>query len=256
MKYLKYFFLFSFIFVSFYGTDKVLVYLDNKKPLMKEIMSVQDNYLTEPVNGVIKDNTIIPGISGRSVNLKASLVKMEDFGDFNENFLVYDEIKPDISLNKNLDKIIIRGNSKKRMVSLVLEDNKDILRYLDSIDVKYDVLANKDSSFSDNLEYLNGYQNKDDFNDLESILKNKKKSTKICLLDVNNYDLCLKKKYYLVFSSLSSDNKINDILSNISSGEIILIKKSTSLSNMKLIISEINRQDLKIVFLSELISES
>ena len=142
------------------------------------------------------------------------------------------------------------------MVSLVLEDNKDILRYLDSIDVKYDVLANKDSSLSDNLEYLNGYQNKDDFNDLESILKNKKKSTKICLLDVNNYDLCLKKKYYLVFSSLASDNKINDILSNISSGEIILIKKSTSLSNMKLIISEINRQDLKIVFLSELISES
>ena len=137
-----------------------------------------------------------------------------------------------------------------------VDNNKDILRYLDSIDVKYDVLANKDSSFSDNLEYLNGYQNKDDFNDLESILKNKKKSTKICLLDVNNYDLCLKKKYYLVFSSLASDNKINDILSNISSGEIILIKKSTSLSNMKLIISEINRQDLKIVFLSELISES
>ena len=50
---------------------------------------------------------------------------MEDFNAFNENFLKFNDITPEISLEDNKDKIIIKGNSKKRSVSLILEQDKE-----------------------------------------------------------------------------------------------------------------------------------
>lgn len=43
---------------------------------------------------------------------------MEDFNAFNEHFLKFNDITPEISLEDNKDKIIIKGNSKKEVFLL------------------------------------------------------------------------------------------------------------------------------------------
>ncbi|UKI29085.1 MAG: hypothetical protein L6V78_01690 [Clostridium sp.] len=73
----------------------------------------------------MKNNTIIPGLNGKEIDYKKSLVKMEDFNAFNEHFLKFNDITPEISLEDNKDKIIIKGNPKKRSVSLILEQDKE-----------------------------------------------------------------------------------------------------------------------------------
>lgn len=255
VKYYKYFFVLLLIVSSFYFTDKLMIYIDNKKPLMQSIKSKANDYESVFVNSVIENNTIIPGIKGRVVNYKKSLLQMEDFGAFNDKFLVYDYIAPDVSIENNKDKIIIKGNSKKRSISLILEPNASLEKYLEDNRINYDLLSTIDSDFSLKREYLNGYKSLDSFKDLESILNRGKFNTKICLMGYSNYEYCLKKEHYLVKSSLDTNILINDLLNKISSGDIILIYDSFSLENLKLVLSEIKRQDLSIVYLSELIDE-
>lgn len=254
MKKTKYIFLLTLSALTFYITDKVLIFIDNQKPLMKEIKLNASKYETKPVNSIIKDNTIIPGLSGKEVNYKKSLIKMEDFNTFNENFLEYNTVMPEISLENNKDKIIIKGNSKKRKVSLILEEDTEKEEYLENSKINYDIISTLNTDFSKEREYLNGYSNNEDFDSLETILKKNKLNTGICLTSHNNYDYCIKKQKYIVLLS-KENNRVNDIINEITSGSIIYIPKTMKLSNFKLIISEIQRQDLKIVYLSSLISE-
>ena len=71
-----------------------------------------------------------------------------------------------------------------------------------------------------------------------------------------NYELCLKKKNYLVEPTLTltSTNYI-DVKSSFESGSIILIDESAKLSDVKLLLKEINYKNYDIVYISELISE-
>ena len=100
-----------------------MIYIDNQSPLMKVIESVESDYNVKAVNAIIKDNTIIPGLKGKEINRHKSLLKMEEFGSFNETYLVYNMVDPSISLKDNKDKIIIHGNDSKREISLILEKN-------------------------------------------------------------------------------------------------------------------------------------
>ena len=153
MKKTKYILLLTLSAFSFYITDKVLIFIDEQKPLMKEIKLNAAKYETAPVNSVIENNTIIPGLNGKEINYKKSLVKMEDFNAFNENFLKFNDITPEISLEDNKDKIIIKGNSKKRSVSLILEQDKEKEEYLENNNIKYDILSSLDTDFTKEREY-------------------------------------------------------------------------------------------------------
>jgi hypothetical protein len=254
-KTLSYVLLFSFMVLSFYFTDKIMLFIDNKKPLMKEIKLKSFNYETKYVNSVINDNTIIPGIDGKKIDPYKSLIKMEDFGQFNDNYLVYINIKPPISLNDHKDKIIIKGNSMKRSVSLILEENKEHEDYFNNLKIKYDLLSSEETNFHIQREYLNGMLNKTKFLNVNALLNKHKLNSKICLISYNNKDVCENKKYFLVQESYNTSLNITLLLQKINSGDIIVIKKNTSLQNIDLIIAEIKRQNLKIIYLSELISE-
>lgn len=255
MKKTKYILLLTLSAISFYITDKVLIFIDDQKPLMKEIKLNASKYETLPVNSIIDNNTIIPGLNGKEVNYKKSLVKMEDFNAFNENFLEYNTITPEISLKDNKDKIIIKGNPKKRSVSLVLEPDEEKENYLDEKNIKYDIISTLDTDFTKEREYLNGYNDKENFDALETILKKHKLNKNICTTGFNNYDYCLKKEKYIVLLAKQS-KQINKIIEEVSSGNIIYIWQNMSLANLKLILNEIQRQDLQIIYLSSLISEN
>lgn len=253
---IKYLLLILGVLSCFYLTEKLLIHMDNQKPIMKEIKSKSAFYHIEPVDAMIFDNTIIPGINGKRVNAKKSLSKMENFGAFNETFLIYNQINPEVSLKDNKDKLIIRGNAKKRSVSLVLEINDTFEDYLSELSYKYSILSTLETDFNIEKEYLNGEKNVKRFSDLNSLLKKNKLNKKICIYEYNNFKECENLDYFIVKPSLILKNEnIIDNLSKIKSGEIILINRSVSLNNLKLLLDEIKRQDLNIVYLSELISE-
>ena len=43
------------IVLSFYITDKSMIYIRSKNPIMQEIISKQDDYKVEAVNAIIND---------------------------------------------------------------------------------------------------------------------------------------------------------------------------------------------------------
>lgn len=231
-----------------------MIYLENQNPIMKEIIKLENIYEVKSVNAIIEDNTIIPGINGKKINKKKSLLKMENFGSFNETFIIYNDIKPDISINDNIDKVIIKGNNMKRNISLILEDS-DLTNYLKEHNIQYSLISDLSSDLTIDREYILGETDKKNISDLNTLLNKKKKNSKICLINYSNLEYCKEKKYYLIKPNIDTINNINYLLNDICSGSIILVRKSTSLDNLKLIIKEIKKQDLDIVYLSTLISE-
>lgn len=253
MNKIKYFVTIVLVVFSFYLTDRVMIYIDSKNPIMKSILDKKDDYYERAVNAVIKDNTIIPGINGKEVNEYKSFVKMEEFGSFNELYLKYDLIKPEVSLEDNKDKIIIKGNEKKRAVSFIIYNNELIEDYFNENNIKYALVANINTAIKNDMEYING--EKEHFSDLHSLLKKNKRDIKLCLKDYSLLNECKKYKYYIVNYSVDASKSIMDTLNKINSGDIIFINNSVSLDNMKLILNEINKQDLKVLYVKELIAE-
>jgi hypothetical protein len=229
-------------------------YIDNRNPIMKEILNSESKYNVKSVNAIIKDNTIIPGINGKTINEKLSLIKMEDFGSFNETFLVFNTVTPKISINNNKDKVIIKGNSAKRSVTLVLDDNELLKKYLINNQIKFDIITKIDTNLNLKVEYINGESLKAKYDDLESILKKNKLNNNLCLINYSNLEECKNSQKYLI-NYFDYSNPIESFLNKIESGSIILINKEMNITNLKLIINEIKRQDLKIVYLSQLIDE-
>ena len=96
--------------------------------MLDEIKTKSINYKIEPKEAIIKDNTIIPGINGKQVDIKKSYEKIREIGYFNDKLLVYKQIQIKNKLKNNQDKYIISGNLKKREVSLIFKINNDTIQ--------------------------------------------------------------------------------------------------------------------------------
>lgn len=222
---------------------------------MQEILEKQDDYLIEPVNAIISDNTIVPGINGKEVDVDKTFNNMVELGYFNDLYLVYNESAPLLSLNDNVDKVIIKGNQKKNMISLIVDHNQEVYKYLSENKIKFTNLAFSYDDINKNEKYINGEGYADSFSDLNSILKKKKVNDKICLINYSNLELCKKYNYYLVNYSIKMDNDILGNINKLSAGDIIFVTSKTTLKQIKLLLNEAKRLDLKIDYLSVLISE-
>lgn len=240
---------------SFYFTDKVMVYINNKNPIMQEIVLNKDKYKVEAVNAIIEDNTIIPGVNGKDVDVNKSFNKMENYGYFNELYLIYSKSAPLLSLNDYKDKIIIKGNPKKRMISLVVDHNDEVIDYLKQKNIKYTLIGKIEDNIDTSIEYINGETDNKLFSNLNSLLNHKKVNSKLCMVEKSNLELCKKKKYYLFKYSINMDDDILSNINEISSGDIVYISSSVSLNKVKSLLNEIARIDLEINYLSKLISE-
>ena len=171
MKFYKIIGIISIVVFSFYLTDFVTELAINSNPLMQTIKNSSTNYDIESVDAIIEENTIIPGIKGKKVSIMESFLNMKDFGTFNTNYLIYDDIKPNISISDNKDKIIISGNKKKRNISILINNNKNIEAYLDKNNLKYTKLIKYlDNIYKDNVNIEN---DKKKFKDLDTLLNKK-----------------------------------------------------------------------------------
>ncbi len=255
MKYFRLLGIMSLLVFSFYLTDRVTELAINTNPLMQNIKSNMVNYEVKSVDAIIDKNTIIPGIKGKKVNEMESFLNMKDFGSFNDTYLIYDKYSPNISLDDNKDKIIISGNKNIRQVSIIVDDNKSIVKYLDSNKIKYSKLINLNSMLDYN-ENINGEGSEKSFNDLDTLLNKKKLNKKICVLDYSNIKVCKNKKYYIVNPNMKiNNNNYVNIINNINNGSIILVDNNLMLDNFKVLLSKLKSNDLKIVYLSEIIKE-
>lgn len=255
MKYFRLIGIMSLLVFSFYLTDIVTELAINTNPLMESIKKHSNDYYTKSVSAIINDNTIIPGINGKKVNEMESFLNMKDFGTFNNNYLIYDEIKPEVSIEDNIEKIIISGNKNLRQISLLIKDNKVILDYLKQNNLKYSKLINVDSSLDIN-ENINIENEKDKFDDLNIILNKKKLNKKICIINFSNIYGCKKNSYYLVKPNIYLKNSnIVSMINYIENGNIIFIDDYLTLENFKLFQNKVINRDINFVYLSEIIEE-
>lgn len=249
--------LFAIMLFSFYYTERIAVIMQNKSPIMQSINEVQEDYQVNPVNAIVDEKYVVPGIMGRMVNKTKSFVNMKAFGIFNEYYLIFDNVKPDISLEDNKDKIINSGNKTKKAVALILEEGNDAIKnYLKENKIKADLLI-KESTY-DNSNYFEQINNDSEkYKNVESLLNKNNHNKNICYIKEIEKEYCKKEQKYLVEETFFLGNSnIVEAKSKIESGAIILIKKNATLEHFKLLLKEINFKGLNIVLLSELISEN
>ena len=255
-KYLKYIFVTSIILFSFYFTEKTAIIKRNNDPILQIIRDYSKDNNIEAINAKIEDNYIIPGMYGKRVNEVKSLIKMKSDGVFNSLFLCFDDVKPQITLDDNKDKIIKKGNELKQGISLILEnDESNITTYLISNKINSSILINKDT-FNTNpyFEQINNDFN--NYNEVEKLLNKNKINNNICILNRNNKELCIRNKKYIIEPTyILKSNNLVSIKNKITSGDIILIKDNVSIDDLDYLINYIKSRGLKVLKLSELIKE-
>ena len=129
-----------FIFSFLYLKNGVYLVRENDN-LMKEIKEKQDLYNKKPVNAIITKHAMIPGVSGKKVNIEKSYNKMKSINSFKEGLIVYDIIKPNKSIRNIYNKVIVSGNPNINNVSIILEkDNKYC--YTETLNIEKNCLIN------------------------------------------------------------------------------------------------------------------
>ena len=248
---------------SFFYTEKVINYIDRNSKLMKKIESVKDEYIIKEVNGYIEADTIIPGMSGKKININKSFDNMKEYNTFIEDYLVYDNIMPTIKLEDNKDKYIIGGNSNKKEVALVLIVDSNNINKLENINnitlfINHNILTIENiKKLKNNEIYTYGnngtYNNNILINDNTLINNLSNNRSKYCLLREKNSEILSICKDYDMYTILSTEsNNYNTIKNHLSAGNIILLENTDNLNN---IIKYINSKGYKIVTLSKLLDE-
>lgn len=241
---------------SFYYTEKIAVIMQNKSPIMQSIEEVEESYVVNAVNASIDSNYVVPGMMGRIVNKTKSYVNMKAFGIFNEYYLIFDDVKPDVSLEDNKDKVIKEGNKSKKAVALLIEDgNETIKKYLKDNKINADLLINE-STYENGSFFEQINNDKEKYKNVESLLNKNNQNKNICYIKEMEKEYCIKEQKYLVEETFTlGSNNIVEAKTKLDSGAIILIKKNANLEHLKLLVKEIHFKGLNILPLSKLISE-
>ncbi len=109
----------SLVCFSFFYTEKTIDVVKEVDDIMITLKEQAPKYQEQAENAKIDGMFMIPGISGKIVNLQKSYEEMKHYGKFHPNLLVYDKVSPEISIKDRYDKYIQTGNPKKRQVSLI-----------------------------------------------------------------------------------------------------------------------------------------
>lgn len=110
--------IFSFLLIK----NGVWIIRENDS-LMKILKEKQKDYNIKPIDAIITEHTMIPGINGRKINLKKSYNNMKGINEFKESLLVFDEIKPNKNIKNIYDKVIISGNQNIKKISIITKLN-------------------------------------------------------------------------------------------------------------------------------------
>lgn len=273
-KLFKIFGIITFLCFSFFYTDRVMNVISDKDPLKQEIINLSNNYKLSSNEAVVSGDTIIPGSNGREVNIDKSYKKMRTGNVFNDKLLVFNVIYPEYKLKDNMDKYIINGNINKKEVSMVFIINNDnnldkIISILDNkkvvsnLFIEYNYLFNNINKIKKyNNHNIYSYSDKYTYDTLvianNIITRTMNNKPVYCLSKTKNKDninVCSYSNMYTIIPSINGG--YNDIKSNLSNGNIILLDTSINTVNeLNLIINFINSKGYDIVGLDKLLSEN
>lgn len=248
---------------SFFYTDKVINMINKRDPIMEKIVSIKSYYDVLPVNAIIEDDTIVPGIMGREINIDKSYNNMKLSGVFREDALVFNNLYPSSSIKNNTDKYIVKGSGSKKQVAViyvlssgytdkikVLSDITLFINHKDLIIENVNLLRNMEIyTYGNNGVYTEEILTSD--NALINRLSNNKSS--YCLVKEKNDDilkLCGNKNMYTVLPNIIGG--YYDVKNKLSNGSIILLD---SLNDYDIIAKYIRGKGYDIVSLSKLLSE-
>lgn len=279
-KFFEYLGLLVLVGFSFFYTEQTASVVKELDDIMIQLREKAPNYLSGVKEAIITKDTIIPGISGKQVNINLSYQKMRKIGVYNEKYLQYDLIKPKNLLSKNLDKYIIGGNKLKKQVSLIFfveeRDNiKTILEILNNYEVNSNFFVdgiwfekNNDQIVKlieeghniGNLSYNLDYQNSS-FVWMDTIIKKiGKQKIGFCYKTNNQKDLeicSLQKNYTIASTEKIVSYPLINIKKNLKSGDIIALEINEELvRELELIIKYIKSKDIGIVSLETLLDEN
>ena len=265
---------------SFFYTEKISTVIKENDDIQKEIKQVKDQYKTVAIDAIINNDTIIPGVSGKTIDVKASYKKMKKINSFNDNLLVYKNTKPKISVENIYDKYIISGNKTKKEISLLflVEENDNIDKVIDilkknNIKATFYIDGNwfennneksleliKDGHIVGNLGYNYRYDVSGIswMNTIVTKIGNQKST--YCYTENKNQDIlniCKNNKSYTIIPNIVvKQNPLITIKKNLSNGSIISLKINDGLqSELPLIINYINSKDLEIVTIEKMLDE-
>ena len=236
---------------SFFITEKTATVVNHMDEIMVEIKEKMNDYKSDAIDATIEDNTIIPGISGKKVNILKSYRNMKSNGYFNDKLFIYDYTKPKVSIETNKDKYIIKGNPNKRMVSFIFtlsgDDNiTDILNILNNYKIKatffvdYVWYKNNNSLIKEmtNLDHIISPLMEDytdsDFEWMDMVIKKvNKQGINFCYSkndNQNNLDFCALKGNYTIRPTIISDKcPLVDIKDKLHPGSLFLLTDNSEL---------------------------
>ena len=262
---------------SFYYTDQAVDIVRRNDPVMKEIEKISNSYLINAIDARLIDNSLIPGYSGKKVNVKESYYKMKQYGSYEESLLVFEEVEPTISMDEYYDKYVIRGNDLKNSVSLVfkVEKNDNILNILNEKNIQatffidgvflennselvYDMLSEEHEvevlSYDDTLDRKTF---KTSLENLESISNIK---GKYCYAEYDQkelLELCSKEEMHTVIPTILASNRpFTTVKKKIDNGNIIAFPINNEvIKELATIINYIKQKGYNIERLDNLLSE-
>ena len=236
---------------SFFVTEKTALVVNNMDEIMIEIKSNKDNYKTNYINTKIDEDTIIPGVCGKTVNINKSYKNMKSNGYYSDKLFIYDYKKPKVSLTDNIDKYIIKGNSNKRMISLIFvlrndDDITDILKIIDNYGIGATFFIDY-NWYMNNNNLLQELINKghlveplfDDYSDtnyeiMDVILKKIGRENNGFCYNINensnNLDICtMKGNYTITPIEISDKTPLLDVKSKVEPGAFLSFKVNKQL---------------------------
>ena len=267
----KYFEIIGFIVLalfSFYYTSKTTIVVKNTDSIMINIKDDMENHKIDSVDAIINGDEIVPGLSGREVDVSKSYDAMKKVGTYSTNMLVYKNIKPNVSISNIYNKYISKGNKNKKQVSLIFKvDEKDnidtIIKILDDNKVKanfftLDKFDNSIISLTNKEHNIGSVNNETWLNTV--VTKIKKQKNRYCYLEEKNkevLDICaLNKNYTIVPNILTDITPTITIKKNLESGVIISMDVNNNLyKELEYIIKYIKSKGFDIVNLDELLAE-
>ncbi|WP_395096754.1 polysaccharide deacetylase family protein [Bacillus amyloliquefaciens] len=93
----------------------------SKDPLYEELLQKASEYEVKPQDARIdKIWKSIPGYNGLKVNVEKSYKQMKKDGEFHEDGLVYEQVKPKVHLDSLAPEPIYKGNPDKPMVAFLI----------------------------------------------------------------------------------------------------------------------------------------
>lgn len=265
----------SLVCFSFFYTNEISNVIKENDDLLIQIKDNEDLYNVKAIDAVILDDTIIPGVSGRKVSVDKSYNNMKKYNTFNENLLVYDKVKPNISVNKVYDKYIISGNKSITNITLTFvlysDSNIDnIINILNKNDIKATFFVDMDYFDSNNeiISYLIknnhtiGFLNssKGNINYMSAVVsKINNQKYLFCFNDLKNsefFKICSLNNNYSISSNVIDKDYYINVKKNLTNGSILTFKVNSKLDDeLKLIINYIKQKGFKIINMPELINE-